>query len=474
MSYVPLDIETPGASAAGLGAALRTASRFGDAPLATTGVSTVVGVDGAGAIVRGTTAFVNVKNYDPVGDGTTNDTAAFTAAKTAGGVVFVPKPTTSYTFPSPVTTDSSAWLPDPTVSWSNLTDAGKLDLSRGFFTDQLDGGNIWRFADRVFVGQAASKFAGNFSTLDAGNSSFSSDVDSVSYLGINAQFLSMTGGAAGAGGNSGGYAVVGLAKGSDSLGTGIIGVAGATINDKAGGRAWGIYSDLQHETGALHTYGIEVAAKNKSTDNLTMGPYAQTYGVFGAWLVGGGDPLYGGSSINPSNAAIAVLKHDAAAYGWNRGIVIMADAITGTDGTIGATTNATAIAMARRHAIVWFAPDAVAGATIVSTVTDGDNAVVHQFIDNGVNWYGANGKQFLRASHVASGVNYPAMSDATTGNPPFLSALGDDTNIDLQLSPKGTGVIRFGTHAVIGAKTVTGYITIRDAGGTLRNLAVVS
>jgi len=52
MSYVPLNIEAPGASAAGLGAALRTASRFGDAPLATTGVSTLVGISPSGAVVR--------------------------------------------------------------------------------------------------------------------------------------------------------------------------------------------------------------------------------------------------------------------------------------------------------------------------------------------------------------------------------------------------------------------------------------
>src|SRR3990167_4461409 len=36
------------------------------------------------------------------------------------------------------------------------------------------------------------------------------------------------------------------------------------------------------------------------------------------------------------------------------------------------------------------------------------------------------------------------------------------------------GQIKFGTHTAIGAETVTGYITIRDAGGTLRKLAVVS
>lgn len=47
-------------------------------------------------------------------------------------------------------------------------------------------------------------------------------------------------------------------------------------------------------------------------------------------------------------------------------------------------------------------------------------------------------------------------------------------NIDLPLVPAGTGVVQFGTHAAIGAETVTGYITIKDAGGTSRKIAVVS
>ncbi len=43
---------------------------------------------------------------------------------------------------------------------------------------------------------------------------------------------------------------------------------------------------------------------------------------------------------------------------------------------------------------------------------------------------------------------------------------------DLLLSPGG--VVRFGAHTRIGAETVTGYITIKDSGGTTRKLAVVS
>jgi hypothetical protein len=38
----------------------------------------------------------------------------------------------------------------------------------------------------------------------------------------------------------------------------------------------------------------------------------------------------------------------------------------------------------------------------------------------------------------------------------------------------GDGIINFGTHSAIGAETITGYITMKDAGGTSRKIAVVS
>lgn len=47
-------------------------------------------------------------------------------------------------------------------------------------------------------------------------------------------------------------------------------------------------------------------------------------------------------------------------------------------------------------------------------------------------------------------------------------------DLDVIFTPAGAGNVRFGTHSAIGAETVTGFITIKDAGGTSRKLAVVS
>jgi hypothetical protein len=72
-----------------------------------------------------------------------------------------------------------------------------------------------------------------------------------------------------------------------------------------------------------------------------------------------------------------------------------------------------------------------------------------------------------------SAVNYIRAAGATAGNAVSFTASGTDTNIDLTLTPKGTGNVRFGTYT--GTVTaVSGYIEIKDSGGTTRKLAVLT
>ena len=47
-------------------------------------------------------------------------------------------------------------------------------------------------------------------------------------------------------------------------------------------------------------------------------------------------------------------------------------------------------------------------------------------------------------------------------------------NFDTYLETRGTGVLKFGTHAALGGEALSGYITIKDAGGTTRKLGVIS
>jgi hypothetical protein len=78
--------------------------------------------------------------------------------------------------------------------------------------------------------------------------------------------------------------------------------------------------------------------------------------------------------------------------------------------------------------------------------------------------FGINGSQ-------TSAVNYFTVAGAATGSSPSLTASGSDTNIDLSLITKGTGVVQYGTYTA-GVVAQAGYITIKDAGGTTRRLLV--
>lgn len=87
---------------------------------------------------------------------------------------------------------------------------------------------------------------------------------------------------------------------------------------------------------------------------------------------------------------------------------------------------------------------------------------------------GAAGAESLRATKVTSQVNAVDAVGSIAGSPVEIRSRGSDTNVDLQFTPKGTGLVRFGAHSAIGAETVTGYITVKDAAGNTRKLAVVS
>ena len=68
----------------------------------------------------------------------------------------------------------------------------------------------------------------------------------------------------------------------------------------------------------------------------------------------------------------------------------------------------------------------------------------------------------MRVSHTASAVNYHQLTGSATGSGPIHSVAGSDTNIDNNLSSKGSGVLNLNT----GAGT---QVRIIDSGGTAVN-----
>lgn len=392
------------------------------------------------------------------GGGVVDDYTAFNTAGDETDVVYIPYVAGGYEIGTPISGKTAPWLPSPALTWEEFSNGGNLDIYSGFDTD--NGGHIWRFSDRVFVGDAAANFAGDNLSTDGGNSWLGQETvgvkDYPAYLGINAQLLSVT--------RNGKYAIVGASRNSDNTGSNeVIGVGSAPINDSAGGTAWGFIAELQHESGANQSYGIEVAAKNKGAD-LSLTPNAQTGGVFGVWLAGGGDPPFGGSSANPSNAGIVVLKNDNT---WNRGLVFMRDALT--DGE--AISLSSEGDSSNSHFLRWY--NAAGNSTFVikgDTTSADEYAILRDNSGLCINGVGNNIACFVSSPTAVNSLN---ISSGITGQAPSIEATGSDTNVDLSFLTKGSGKIKFGTF-VSSVLSINGYIEIKDSSGTLRKLAVVA
>jgi hypothetical protein len=85
-----------------------------------------------------------------------------------------------------------------------------------------------------------------------------------------------------------------------------------------------------------------------------------------------------------------------------------------------------------------------------------------------------SGTQFIITHSAGTIANQATVTGSTTGNSPSFGVFGTDTNIDLTLTPKGTGNVRFGTFTSNADTAITGYITIKDSSGTVRKLAVIA
>lgn len=66
----------------------------------------------------------------------------------------------------------------------------------------------------------------------------------------------------------------------------------------------------------------------------------------------------------------------------------------------------------------------------------------------------SNANEVIKVTATGSAVNEVTITNAATGNAPTVSATGDDTNIDLALSAKGTGKVK--ANATYGAITDAG------------------
>jgi hypothetical protein len=104
--------------------------------------------------------------------------------------------------------------------------------------------------------------------------------------------------------------------------------------------------------------------------------------------------------------------------------------------------------------------------TIRSAAT-GNNPIVASTgeADNGIEFHNDQAEEILILASAATSVNEVTVTSAATGAGPSVSATGDDTNIDLLLTPKGSGAVNVGggmiysditTSSGAGAVAITG------------------
>lgn len=75
-----------------------------------------------------------------------------------------------------------------------------------------------------------------------------------------------------------------------------------------------------------------------------------------------------------------------------------------------------------------------------------------------------NGNEYIKFAQTASAVNEITITNAATSTAPQISATGGDTNIDLKLAGKGTGVISPQSHLSATSKNI--YFTEYDNGNS--------
>ena len=81
---------------------------------------------------------------------------------------------------------------------------------------------------------------------------------------------------------------------------------------------------------------------------------------------------------------------------------------------------------------------------------------------------GSSGTQ-AEIAYVANSVNYPTLLPSVSGaGYAGVDATGTDTNIDIKLSAKGSGVVDLGTQTSGSAGGAAGYMVIKVSGNTYK------
>lgn len=353
---------------------------------------------------------------------------------------------------------------------------GATPIERGFWPDVGAGANVWRFRDRVLIGDAVDqdgkKNPSPRSWVGLEAAGYMTYFDSRS----QAEIVSTIGGIGAA------FA----SRSSDNVLAGELNTIGAgsyvnndNLNTSDKKSAWAYYGHAVQKEPNFFTACMEVDICN-SQAYVSVSPYQMgAPGTTAAhWIGVGGETAQSGLSSQPASVALAVVstgpRNAAAGTGslFGKGLVFQSDALAGCDGVNG---SAIAVEMARGHRINWLTPTNGYAAHIRSDNNTTANATSIVFANGGFTIRGLKPDQvteqnLFAVTPSANAANYLQVEPAPTGVPVVLRAQGTDTDIDMELFPKGAGVVRLG-YNVISAAVPANFsaqqmLKIKDATGS--------
>jgi len=370
--------------------------------------------------------------------GATPSDAAFAAAAAHPFPVSIPDGT--YKLTANVTGD---FLEGTAVTYNGAGRA--IPKKMGFWSEQ-GSVRLHRLPGRVFIGNAV-QYDANYVPVEA---SFLTRDAGYDWLERSAQMHVCH--------QEGGAAIVGSSKSSDKagvVGQTCIGLAGYASADSGDGSAWGAYIEAVRGAGVTsNVFGLELTAKNLGIETVVTSPYNpfSQGSTIGLWLGAGGDGSLVPAAAAPSSAALVIGKNGQR---WLKGIQFQSNGLVGTDGM--GTGSAVAIELARGHRIIGrhsaFVEDISGG--IYFDNQSKSQATYAAFTLNGFEVHGVNTDQsaevtLMRVLPNPNAVNFLELRAGSAGGRPNLAMQGSDANIDLQLSPKGTGIVRVASNLAPG------------------------
>lgn len=325
----------------------------------------------------------------------------------------------------------------------------------------------YHLGGRVFVGASTENDGA------AGVGRLHSWLDDDDYVGMsaggatleqNAQFAAVS--------NAGLGSVLGASRTSDfpALTGGTLAVTG-----------WAFADSAEHASGAWAGYFIGVRKNNtegsliaaeigtwiQDTDAPIISPYNMypSGAAYGLHVANGIPVAHGASALSYSaSAAISIINNHEASGKFRAGIVFKDGALDQNPNDGGSHA---AVSLPKNYAVQWYTPGNL-GPQIMSTAeyASGEDAQRLVFNDHGLTVEDYARRPSFRVENVVNVRNYVNVRPAGLGGSVEIAAQGDDTNIDLVLSGKGSaGRLNLAGPAVTGsAGAGAGYATIKYNG----------